>query len=40
MSEIDEIMRTGKVWLVILGTTMPPALVTGFSPFDHGKEKT
>lgn len=31
--EIDEIQRTGRVWLGVMGITMPPVYITGFSPF-------
>ena len=30
--ERDEIMRTGRVWLLIAGSTMPPAALCGFKP--------
>lgn len=26
--ELDEINRTGRIWLVLYGKTMPPAIVT------------
>lgn len=31
--ELREINRTGRVWLGILGQTMPPAWVSGHKPF-------
>ncbi len=31
--ELEEINRTGRVWLWIWGRTMPPALLTIQSPF-------
>jgi hypothetical protein len=31
--ELAEIQRTGRVWLMIVGHTMPPAAVMGTSPF-------
>lgn len=31
--ELDEINRTGRVWLMIWGETMPPAAVSGTKPF-------
>ncbi len=34
--ELAEIQRTGRVWLTILGATMPPALVAGVNPFEQG----
>ena len=30
--ERDEIIRTGRVWLMIAGNTMPPAALCGFKP--------
>lgn len=32
--ELAEINRTGRVWLSIMGHTMPPACVTGDKPFE------
>lgn len=32
-AEIDEIARTGRVWVQVLGDTMPPMSVEGVSPF-------
>lgn len=31
--ELEEIQRTGRVWLLVCGTTMPPAKVLGNKPF-------
>lgn len=31
--ELAEVNRTGRVWLMVIGVTMPPALVMGNSPF-------
>lgn len=31
--ELEEIKRTGRVWLMIWGPTMPPAVLLGVSPF-------
>lgn len=31
--ELDEINRTGRVWLGVLGQTMPPCWLLGVSPF-------
>lgn len=31
--ELEEIKRTGRVWLVIYGVTMPPAALCGAKPF-------
>ncbi len=30
--ELDEITRTGRVWLMILGDTMPPVYLQGYKP--------
>jgi hypothetical protein len=30
--ELDEINRTGRLWLMIVGNTMPPAVITGIKP--------
>lgn len=37
--ELDEINRTGRVWLTIWGPTMPPALPSGTYPFKVNEEK-
>ena len=31
--EMEEIVKTGRVWLTISGSTMPPAYVSGISPW-------
>ena len=31
--ELDEINKTGRVWLMVYGLTMPPACVCGLKPF-------
>lgn len=31
--ELAEVNRTGRVWLGILGQTMPPAWIAGVKPF-------
>lgn len=36
--ELDEIKRTGRVWLCVLGVTMPPVIVSGTKPFNQGEE--
>lgn len=33
--ELAEINRTGRVWLTVLGVTMPPVAISGDSPFEH-----
>ena len=32
--ELDEINRTGRVWLVVYGITMPPVALSGIKPFE------
>jgi hypothetical protein len=32
-AELEEINRTGRVWLMVWGVTMPPACVCGERPF-------
>ncbi len=31
--EMAEIARTGRVWLIVMGQTMPPVMVSGITPF-------
>lgn len=31
--ELEEIKRTGRVWLMVMGTTMPPVYLKGVSPW-------
>ncbi len=31
--EIDEFHRTGRVWLIVAGQTMPPVSLTAINPF-------
>ena len=31
--ELEEVNRTGRVWLLIWGQTMPPAALAGIKPF-------
>lgn len=38
-AELLEIARTGRVWLVVMGRTMAPAQVEGFSPFDIARDE-
>ena len=35
--ELAEVNRTGRIWLGIVGVTMPPAWVLGESPFEPPK---
>lgn len=37
-AELSEIQKTGRVWLSIVGVTMPPAYVGGFTPFEDEPE--
>lgn len=32
-AELEEIQRTGRVWLTVVGHTMPPAMLSGHDPF-------
>lgn len=32
-AEIEEIQRTGRIWLMVWGHTMPPVAVCGETPF-------
>jgi hypothetical protein len=32
-AELDEVNRTGRIWLGIVGITMPPAWIAGNNPF-------
>lgn len=34
-AELQEIMRTGQIWLIVQGHVHPPGYVTGISPFEH-----
>lgn len=43
-AELAEIQRTGRVWLILQGQTMPPAAVSGYHPWrqhrvDPGPQK-
>ena len=31
--ELDEINKTGRVWLIVYGTGMPPVTISGIKPF-------
>ena len=33
--EMEEIKRTGRVWLMVLGVTMQPSVLMGTSPFEN-----
>ncbi len=33
-AELDEVNRTGRIWLGITGVTMPPAWISGSKPFE------
>jgi hypothetical protein len=37
--EMEEIQKTGRIWITILGRTMPPILPLGISPFDLVKPR-
>lgn len=36
--ELAEVNRTGRVWLVVCGETMPPVILDGRKPFQYLKE--
>ena len=33
--ELENIQKTGRVWVTLMGHGMPPILPSGFSPFDE-----
>lgn len=35
IEEMGEVMRTGRVWLVVMGHGMPPVMLHGASPFEE-----
>ena len=35
--ELEEIKRTGRVWLIVMGHTMPPVQLVGTSPWKEGE---
>jgi len=34
--ELEEVNRTGRVWLFVVGYTMPPVIMSGHKPFKNG----
>lgn len=32
--ELEEVNRTGKIWLTVLGASMPPVILDGIKPED------
>jgi hypothetical protein len=36
--ELDEINKTGRVWLIIWGNTMQPSCLSGITPFKENNE--
>lgn len=36
--ELDEIARTGRVWVVARGVAVPPLYVVGVSPFESPRD--
>jgi hypothetical protein len=30
--ELDELSKTGRVWLTVVGTSMPPVILSGIKP--------
>jgi hypothetical protein len=39
-AELEEIKRTKRVWLAVLGTGMPPCFVAGEKPFETAEAET
>ena len=33
LDEVDELLRTGRIWLICWGETMPPVALSAKSPF-------
>lgn len=38
--EWEEMRKTGRVWLLVQGTTMPPVSLTGHNPFQQEESET
>ena len=38
--ELTEIQRTGRVWLVVMGSGMPPVVLSGNVPFQMSESST
>ncbi len=36
--ELAEFQRTGRVWLTVMGTTMPPVALSALSPWPEVQE--
>lgn len=36
--ELDEVNRTGRIWLEVMGSAMPPVWITGSKPFEETQE--
>lgn len=34
--EWEEMRRTGRVWVAIMGHTMPPVIISGHNPYEQG----
>jgi hypothetical protein len=34
VAELEEIFKTGRIWLTVIGDTMPPVWLEGRRPFD------
>lgn len=37
--ELEEVIKTGRIWLMVMGHTMLPTMVLGLSPFEDEKEE-
>lgn len=38
--ELEEINRTGRVWLLQWGYTIPPSAISGLVPFDESRDES
>jgi hypothetical protein len=38
--ELEEFQKTGRIWLIICGNTMPPVALTANNPFLEQKDET
>lgn len=37
VEELEEVKKTGKIWVMVWGSGTPPLAITGFSPFTGAK---
>lgn len=38
--ELDEFVKTGRIWLLCVGHSMPPVCLTSISPFNESESPT